>query len=124
MQGAEATSRPCFAASLAVRRALCGRVLRRFSPEPYGMALASSERMHPVDSLGEPRFDSPLDPSSASFVSTSSGDFERAGPRARVHFEPKAARAAIVTCGGLSPATNNVIRALFLTLFHRYGVRA
>jgi 6-phosphofructokinase 1 len=88
------------------------------------MALASTRFMHSVDSLGEPRFDSPLDPSSAAFVSGGAGEHEHAGPRERVFFEPQSARAAIVTCGGLCPGTNNVIRAIFLTLFHRYGVRA
>jgi 6-phosphofructokinase 1 len=80
--------------------------------------------MHPVDTLGEPRFDSPLDSSSASFVFDAPGELEHAGPRARIFFDPRKARAAIVTCGGLCPGTNNVIRALYLTLFHRYGVHS
>ncbi|MBM3320510.1 MAG: ATP-dependent 6-phosphofructokinase [Candidatus Eisenbacteria bacterium] len=49
--------------------------------------------------------------------------FEKAGPRERLFFDPATTRAAIVTCGGLCPGTNNVIRALVLGLHHRYGVR-
>jgi 6-phosphofructokinase 1 len=47
--------------------------------------------------------------------------FERAGPRAKLFFEPGAMRAAIVTCGGLCPGLNNVIRSLFVELHYRYG---
>ena len=49
--------------------------------------------------------------------------FERAGPRARIFFDPSKARAAIVTCGGLCPGINNVIRSLVMTLHYRYEVR-
>ncbi len=48
--------------------------------------------------------------------------FERAGPRARLFFRPERSRAAIVTCGGLCPGLNNVVRSLFLELHYRYGV--
>jgi len=50
-------------------------------------------------------------------------EFELAGPRSRLFFEPGKVRAGIVTCGGLSPGLNNVIRSLFLELHHGYGVR-
>jgi 6-phosphofructokinase 1 len=49
--------------------------------------------------------------------------FEKAGPRSTLFFEPARTRAAMVTCGGLCPGTNNVLRSLFHELFHRYGVR-
>jgi len=49
--------------------------------------------------------------------------FEKAGPRERIFFDPDATKAAIVTCGGLCPGLNNVIRSLFLQLYHRYGVQ-
>ena len=49
--------------------------------------------------------------------------FEKAGPRERVFFEPSRIRTAIVTCGGLCPGINNVIRSLVLELHHKYGVR-
>jgi 6-phosphofructokinase 1 len=48
---------------------------------------------------------------------------EKAGPRARIYFRPGYTRAAIMTCGGLSPGLNNVIRSLYLQLFYRYGVK-
>jgi len=49
--------------------------------------------------------------------------FEIAGPRARLFFDPAQTRAGIVTCGGLCPGLNNVIRSLFLELHHIYGVK-
>lgn len=49
--------------------------------------------------------------------------FEKAGPRKNIFFEPASTRAAIVTCGGLCPGINNVIRSLVLELYHGYGVR-
>jgi 6-phosphofructokinase 1 len=48
--------------------------------------------------------------------------FELAGPRARLFFDPKQTRAGIVTCGGLCPGLNNVIRSLFFELHYGYGV--
>ena len=49
--------------------------------------------------------------------------FEIAGPRARLFFDPKKVRAGIVTCGGLCPGLNNVIRSLFMALHYAYGVK-
>lgn len=48
--------------------------------------------------------------------------FEKAGPRANIFFEPSKTHAAIVTCGGLCPGINNVIRSLVLELYYNYGV--
>jgi 6-phosphofructokinase 1 len=48
--------------------------------------------------------------------------FELAGPRERIFFDPKETRAGIVTCGGLCPGLNNVIRSLFCELHYGYGV--
>jgi len=48
--------------------------------------------------------------------------FERAGPRQNVFFEPAKTRAAIVTCGGLCPGLNNVIRSAYFELNANYGV--
>jgi 6-phosphofructokinase 1 len=48
--------------------------------------------------------------------------FELAGPRAKLFFDAKETRAGIVTCGGLCPGLNNVIRSLFLELYYGYGV--
>ncbi|MCO5579551.1 hypothetical protein L7F22_033408 [Adiantum nelumboides] len=40
----------------------------------------------------------------------------RAGPRAWIYFHPATVRAAIVTCGGLCPGLNDVIRQAWLAL--------
>eukprot|EP00571_Detonula_confervacea_P013653 CAMPEP_0172310932 /NCGR_PEP_ID=MMETSP1058-20130122/13241_1 /TAXON_ID=83371 /ORGANISM="Detonula confervacea, Strain CCMP 353" /LENGTH=531 /DNA_ID=CAMNT_0013023943 /DNA_START=33 /DNA_END=1628 /DNA_ORIENTATION=- len=47
----------------------------------------------------------------------------RAGPRAKLHFNPATVNAAIVTCGGLCPGLNNVIREITRALFHLYGIK-
>uniref|UniRef100_A0A7S3XU18 Rhodanese domain-containing protein n=1 Tax=Heterosigma akashiwo TaxID=2829 RepID=A0A7S3XU18_HETAK len=47
--------------------------------------------------------------------------FQRAGPRQLIHFNPQRVRAAIVTCGGLCPGLNNVIREITLALRNLYG---
>lgn len=49
--------------------------------------------------------------------------YHRAGPRRDVVFEPSEVRAAIVTCGGLCPGLNTVIRELVDGLWELYGVR-
>jgi 6-phosphofructokinase 1 len=49
--------------------------------------------------------------------------FELAGPRDRIFFDPRVARFGIVTCGGLAPGLNNVIRGIVLELCLGYGVR-
>jgi len=47
----------------------------------------------------------------------------RAGPRKHNYFNPKNVKAAIVTCGGLCPGLNVVIREIFMCLYYNYGVR-
>ena len=99
-----------------------------------------------VTALGECRHPSPLNLQSVShehasfFVSDSQRirldlmlhpepdrtdplSLEEAGPRQKIFFEPERTTAAIVTCGGLSPGLNNVIRSVFYELFENYGVR-
>ncbi len=48
--------------------------------------------------------------------------FELAGPRNQVFFDPAKLRCGIVTCGGLCPGLNNVVRGLVVELTHGYGV--
>ncbi len=48
--------------------------------------------------------------------------FEMAGPRRKIYFDPAKLKCGIVTCGGLCPGTNDVIRALVLELHYAYGV--
>jgi 6-phosphofructokinase 1 len=49
--------------------------------------------------------------------------FERAGARRQIYFDPATTRAAIVTCGGLCPGLNNVLRSMVLELHYKYRVR-
>lgn len=48
--------------------------------------------------------------------------FEKAGPKENIYFEPAKTKVAIVTCGGLCPGVNNVIRSLVNELHYRYGI--
>ena len=48
--------------------------------------------------------------------------FEKAGPRENIYFEPAKTKVGIVTCGGLCPGLNNVIRSLVNELYYRYGI--
>ena len=103
-----------------------------------------------VPTLGAPRFDSPLgealDRRQKSIHYVDESDrvlfddtlsaavardrpaaelpvFEPAGPRRKLFFDPATTRAGIVTCGGLCPGLNDVIRGLTLELLQRYGVQ-
>jgi 6-phosphofructokinase 1 len=49
--------------------------------------------------------------------------FEVAGPRAKLFFDPSRTTAGIVTCGGLCPGLNDIIKGLVTQLFNRYGVQ-
>ncbi|HVO38248.1 MAG TPA: ATP-dependent 6-phosphofructokinase [Spirochaetia bacterium] len=104
-----------------------------------------------VDSLGEPIIPSPLGlntekgDGTANYVADSQtvlydvdrdhllaqvragvepAAFQMAGPRQKVYFDGGIVRAAIVTCGGLCPGINNVIRTLVMELHYRYSVRS
>lgn len=50
-------------------------------------------------------------------------EFEAAGPREKIFFDPATLSCGIVTCGGLCPGLNDVIRSIVLSLHHHYGVR-
>jgi 6-phosphofructokinase 1 len=106
--------------------------------------MGSVQPEHVVPTLGPPRLRSPLN------LSTTRGDgigdfipadarvilepvfhanqplvddsLELAGPREQIFFDPAASKAAIVTCGGLCPGINNVIRTAVFELMHNYGV--
>jgi 6-phosphofructokinase 1 len=90
--------------------------------------------MH-VTSLGEARYDSPVpnagvdDVAIPAQVQWPNGQvpsdlmlFEKAGSRRKLFFDPPRTRAAIVTCGGLCPGLNNVIRSVTRELRRSYGV--
>jgi 6-phosphofructokinase 1 len=80
-----------------------------------GKATIPSEHTHTIsDEVRIPeRIESGVDPGN---------QFELAGPRAKLFFDASKTRAGIVTCGGLCPGLNNVIRSLFLELHYAYGV--
>ena len=87
-----------------------------------------------IDSLGDPRFVSPVGRqvdetvripyrlARGPHIETEDILFEAAGPRERLFFDGPRVKAGIVTCGGLCPGLNNVIRSLFYELTHAYGV--
>ncbi|MFI3270492.1 MAG: ATP-dependent 6-phosphofructokinase [Pseudomonadota bacterium] len=48
--------------------------------------------------------------------------FEAAGPRHSMYFDPSKSKCAIVTCGGLCPGINDVIRSIVLEAHHSYAI--
>lgn len=93
---------------------------------------------HDPSLLGQPRFPSPLQGRRDHFIGEGarvlmastladlgSGppqSLEQAGPRREIYFDPAQIACGIVTCGGLCPGLNDVIRAVTLTLTYSYGV--
>ncbi len=90
-----------------------------------------------ITKLGEARYDSPVSFSGSDEVFMPAeiqwhgGNvpeelilFEKAGPRKKVFFDPKNTRAAIVTCGGLCPGLNNVIRSVTRELIRGYAIKS
>jgi len=102
-----------------------------------------------IDSLGEPKIDSPIlktSEGSSEKIFKSDEDrilvdidvrnhtelvhagqnppsFELSGPRKKIFFDPSKLKCALVTCGGLCPGLNNIIRAVVLELYYRYRVK-
>jgi 6-phosphofructokinase 1 len=91
-----------------------------------------------IKSLGTPMIDSPVgmdniggfqEDSVRTFINVTTRDrptnalsFEMAGPRSKIYFEPSKTRVGIVTCGGLCPGLNNIIRNIVMQLTYNYGV--
>jgi 6-phosphofructokinase 1 len=48
---------------------------------------------------------------------------ELGGPREKIYFDPSRLKCGIVTCGGLCPGLNDVIRAIVFSLYYHYGVK-
>lgn len=89
-----------------------------------------------ITHLGEARFQSPVKRTVSDNLSVPEHiisnrekeiknilSFELAGPREKLYFDPLKTKAGIVTCGGLCPGLNDVIRSLYLELTHAYGVQ-
>ncbi len=116
------------------------------SPKPNNSTFSHSELL--VKTLGACRIESPLAPILAkrktSFYNVEENDrvlfddtasalsghpvgmipgFTPAGPRRKIFFDPSKTRAGIVTCGGLCPGFNDVIRGLVMELHFLYGIR-
>lgn len=49
--------------------------------------------------------------------------FEMAGPRDKIFFDPSGLKCGIITCGGLCPGLNDVIRSIVMGLYYHYGVK-
>lgn len=56
-------------------------------------------------------------------VADAHNSFELAGPRRQIYFEPTEVRVGVVTCGGLAPGLNAVIRGIVMQLWYLYGCR-
>lgn len=99
-------------------------------------------KMHKAETLGEATFESPLKDKLFRFydgegiacddrtkdlsVLGKVDDieyYELAGPRKKLFFNPKDVTVGIVTCGGLCPGLNDVIRALTFCSLESYGVK-
>jgi 6-phosphofructokinase 1 len=48
--------------------------------------------------------------------------FEESGPKENIYFDPSKTKCAIVTCGGLCPGINDVIRAIVMEAYYQYGI--
>jgi 6-phosphofructokinase 1 len=48
--------------------------------------------------------------------------FELAGPQEKIYFDPSTLRCGIVTCGGLCPGLNDVVRSIVFCLHEKYGI--
>lgn len=49
-------------------------------------------------------------------------ELQSAGPRKKLYFDPSKTKCAIVTCGGICPGINDVIRAIVMEAYHNYRV--
>ncbi len=50
--------------------------------------------------------------------------FELAGPREKLYFNPEKSVSALITCGGLCPGLNDVIRSIVMETYYMYGSRS
>lgn len=100
-------------------------------------------RIIPIDQLGECNVVSPLQAKHQRFYNDQDGVicqtlarnldteesiadleyFQLAGSREKIFFDPKNVTVGIVTCGGLCPGLNDVIRAVTFCALESYGVK-
>lgn len=92
-------------------------------PSPVADHLGARS-MHYVGAADKVLLDDALSPQEANTPQLGGrAAFELAGPRDRIFFDPRTVRAGIITCGGLAPGLNNVVRGIVLELWFGYGVR-
>jgi 6-phosphofructokinase 1 len=103
-------------------------------PTPAALAVKSLGECRHASPLATPRAHEPFvdearrvllcgDALELGGMRTPPPSFEPAGPRARIFFEPESLTCGILTCGGLCPGLNNVVRAIVLRLAYAYRVR-
>ena len=94
-------------------------------PSPLGEALEKRKQSaHYVEETDRVLLDDTLSGLVARSQTTDDlPGFEPAGPRRKIYFDPSKTRAGIVTCGGLCPGLNDVIRGLTMELTRRYKVQ-
>ncbi len=83
------------------------------SPLPFGRFIQDSKQL-PIHISQEVLDEAPDEPMSF--------EFTEAGPRDKIYFDPSKTKCAIVTCGGLCPGINDVIRSIVLAAHHNYGL--
>mmetsp|Transcript_7668 Transcript_7668/g.16695 ORF Transcript_7668/g.16695 Transcript_7668/m.16695 type:complete len:563 (+) Transcript_7668:67-1755(+) len=88
------------------------------------VSIDAMERIADDCVLADDFFDSPDDeePECEPDRGLSGEAFILAGPRADIVFEPKECKAAIVTCGGLCPGLNTVVKEVIMCLRRQYGI--
>jgi 6-phosphofructokinase 1 len=74
----------------------------------------TDEQYMRLDTVVTPGYQHPIRKSQA---------LQMAGPREFIYFSPAHVHAGIVSCGGLCPGINDVIRAIVRCLWYRYGVK-
>ena len=93
--------------------------VRSLGPAGHASPLRGDKAVVFIDDANRVRYQRRTGPG----IEESSVTFEDAGAREQIFFDPAETTAAVVTCGGLSPGLNNVIRGIVSELAHNYGVR-
>lgn len=105
----------------------CNLTIQKLGEGIYDSALkfgSSKERAQNIFVPDEERVLAIIDKTAVdSFISGKAEipSFEKAGPRQKLYFEPGNTISAIVTCGGLCPGLNSVIRGIVMMNYYRYN---
>lgn len=122
--------------------------MEMYASQPSGRTIMKSSFDFGIDSLGEAKNHSPIQLSTklgdnmANYVNDNEfilydidvndafdaqkhdlALIQKAGPREMIYFNPRHVHAGIMTCGGLCPGLNDVIRSVVRSLWNRYGVK-